>query len=280
VDVYLNGQFSNASGEAGNLTFASPNTKSGWFFIQNGLGYTGTTKLINNTKLILVAGEIASDISIDTLSRFSFSTTTNLTYSRNISGSGQLDFGGSGSVTLTGNNAGFTGRFFVGSGSVIGNTTSLQGDIVNDSAVTFDQAGAGTYAGAMSGSGSLTKLGNGAVTLTGANSYSGRTNFNAGTLNVGSSGALGSGTLSFGGGTLQYSSSNTTDYSSRFSSAANQLYRIDTNGQNITFASALTSSGGSLTKLGAGALTLSGANSYSGGTNFNGGTRNVGSSGA
>ena len=79
--------------------------------------------------------------------------------------------------------------------------------------------------------------------------------------------------LSFGGGTLQYSAANQTDYSVRFSTAANQQYRIDTNNQSITFASALTSQGGSLTKLGGGTLTLTGNNTYTGGTTLNGGTR-------
>ena len=49
------------------------------------------------------------------------------------------------------------------------------------------------------------------------------------------SGALGStGTISFGGGALQHSASNTTGYSARFSTAAGQAYGVDTNGQNVT----------------------------------------------
>ncbi len=46
--------------------------------------------------------------------------------------------------------------------------------------MVFDQAGNGTYAGVMSGSGTLTKQGAGLLTLTGANSYSGSTAINAG----------------------------------------------------------------------------------------------------
>ena len=75
-----------------------------------------------------------------------------------------------------------------------------------------------------------------------------------------------SGTIAFGGGTLQFTANNAADYSSRFSSAASQAYKLDTNGRNVTLLSALTSSGGSLTKSGAGTLTLSGSNTYSGGT--------------
>jgi autotransporter-associated beta strand protein len=93
----------------------------------------------------------------------------------------------------------------------------------------------------------LTKTGTGTMTLTGTNSYTGGTTLQQGILNLGNAGALGTaGTLSFTGGTLQYSASNQTDYSSRFSTAANQAYRIDTNGQNVGFASGLASLGGSL----------------------------------
>ena len=122
-------------------------------------------------------------------------------------------------------------------------------------------------------SGALTKLGPGRLTLSGTNTYSGGTILNAGTLALGLSGAIGStGTITFSGGTLQFSTSNTTDYSSRFSTAINQAYKLDSNGQDVTLARALMSSGGTLTKDGTGMLTLSGANTYSGGTILNAGT--------
>ena len=52
------------------------------------------------------------------------------------------------------------------------------------------------------------------------------------------------------------------DYSPYFSNAAGRAYNVDTNGQNVTWATALTSSGGSLTKSGSGTLTLTAANTY------------------
>jgi len=108
--------------------------------------------------------------------------------------------------------------------------------------------------------------------MTGNNSYTGGTRLVGGALALGSANAIGTaGTISFGGGTLQYTSSNTSDYSGRFSTAANQAFSIDTNGQNVTLASGLSSSGGSFTKLGTGILTFSGTSSYDGATAVNGG---------
>jgi fibronectin-binding autotransporter adhesin len=191
---------------------------------------------------------------------------------------------GSGTLTLSADNtsSGVTtvsaGTLRIGAG---GATGSVAGDIVTNAALVFDRSGSLTTAGNISGTGSLEKQGDGTVTLTGTNSYTGGTQINAGTLAVGSANALGSsGTISFGGGTLQYSSGNAVDYSSRISSADGQAIRIDTSGRSVNFAAGLAGAGSTLEKLGAGTLTLSGANTYNGGTNIGGGTLEVTSGGA
>ncbi len=134
-----------------------------------------------------------------------------------------------------------------------------------------------------SGSASLTKDGTGTLVLGNANVYTGATTINGGVISLasaetpGTSGPLGKqsatavGTIIFGGGTLQYTAANNNDYSGRFSTAVNQAISIDTNGQSVTFATALTSVGGTLTKLGANSLTLAANNTYTGLTNVNGG---------
>ena len=140
----------------------------------------------------------------------------------------------------------------------------------------------------ISGTGSVTWNGAGTGIFQAANTHTGGMAINGGVLQVnatetaGTSGPLGkSGTVSFGGGTLQYSAANTFDYSSRFSNAANQAYSIDTNGQNVTWTSntALTSAGGTFTKLGTGTLIMGGANTYTGTTTISGGTLQVSNNG-
>ncbi|MEI6655630.1 MAG: autotransporter-associated beta strand repeat-containing protein, partial [Verrucomicrobiota bacterium] len=134
----------------------------------------------------------------------------------------------------------------------------------------------------------LNKLGSGTLVLSGPNSYTGTTTLSGGILYAGIgevpgfSGPFGqpatvAGSLIFNGGTLQYSAANAFDYSGRFITADNAPYRVDTNGQNVFFASSLSASGSSgLTKSGGGALTLAGAGTYTGLTNVTGGSLKLG----
>ncbi len=128
---------------------------------------------------------------------------------------------------------------------------------------------------------SLTKLGAGAVTVTGANSHTGGTNIIGGALAF-NSGSLGTtGTITMGAGTLRWNGSNTEDVSARTTLVNGLTATFDTNGNNVTFASAIggaTSAG--VTKAGNGTLTLSAANTHTGVTTVQGGAlalNNVGS---
>ena len=70
----------------------------------------------------------------------------------------------------------------VNAGTLSGNTQSIQGNVNNNAITNFNQNSNGTYAGVMSGSGSLTKDGTGTLTLSGDNTYTGGTVVNAGGL--------------------------------------------------------------------------------------------------
>ena len=219
-------------------------------------------------------GPIANDAAVI------FDQDTDGTYSGSMSGVGTLAKAGSGVLTLSGAN-GYSGGTTVSAGTLVGTTDSLQGAIVNDAAVRFDQNSAGTFAGILSGAGTLEKAGTGTVSLTGNNSYSGDTILSAGSLELGSANALGNGgTIRFDGGALRFTAANTADPSGRFATAPSQRFRIDTNGQDVVLAADLSSEGGSLTKLGAGVLTLSGSGNLSAGTTLSGGTLELGNAGA
>ncbi len=157
-------------------------------------------------------------------------------------------------------------------------TEAILGLDTTNAGGTFAYSGSIANAGS-SGSTGLAKLGPGTLVLSGTNTYTGGTLLAAGTLSLAGSGAIGaSGTITFAGGTLQFTATDTRDYTSgtdRFSNSANQAYNIDTNGQTVTLSGNLTSSGGSLTKLGAGTLVLSGTNTYNGGTTVSGGILDV-----
>ena len=97
---------------------------------------------------------------------------------------------GAGTTALTGRNA-YTGGTTVNAGVLQGTSEGLQGNITNNAAVVFEQASTGTYAGILSGTGTLDKTGAGTVSLTAANTYSGATTISAGALNIRSNTALG-----------------------------------------------------------------------------------------
>lgn len=148
----------------------------------------------------------------------------------------------------------------------------------NGGRLRYDAAtGAGVLSGTISGAGVI-EMTAGTLTLSGNNTFTGGIILSNGTLvasrveNIGVSGPLGvGGLISFRGGTLAFSANNAFDYSARFDTAAGQAYSLDTGGQSVTLATGLSSSGGTLTKLGSGTLTLSGASTYSGLTTVNGG---------
>jgi len=240
-----------------------------------------------------------------------FNQSDNYTYSDSISGSGAVTKAGAGTLTLSAANT-YTGLTTIvggtlaygtnnalGAGGVAVNGAVLNLSIFSDSVGTvtltsgtiagagtltsssgFTMDGTGLASASLAGAVGLTKTGNGTLTLSANNGYTGRTQVNGGVLAVNNTNALaGTGTLSFGGGSLQYSASNTRDYSAKILNSGSAI-AIDTNGQNVTFATGLGASNtGGLTKTGLGTLTLTASNGYTGGTTISSGTLQVGNGG-
>ncbi len=231
-----------------------------------------------------------------------------LTLSGVISGSGSLTKAGSGTLILTGANTysgGTTitgGTLQIGSG---GTTGSLVGAVVDNGTLAVNRSNAWTLSGVVSGSGGLLKAGTGTLTVSGANTYTGTTTVQQGTLSVAtiavsggasnignSTSAVILGDTSGHTGILSYTGANGT-----FTRGLNILsgggeFDVAVSGRtetiatgNISASGAFTIGGlgntaissvifgvGSLTKIGAGTLTLSGANAYTGVTRIQQGT--------
>jgi uncharacterized protein with beta-barrel porin domain len=174
---------------------------------------------------------------------------------------------GAGGGTGTAGSAFGAGIFLQGNGTVdfspgAGVTQTMSNGIA-------DQTGSGGT-GANAGSWTLAKSGAGTLVLQAANTYSGGTNVTGGLINFSAADNFGSGLTTLNGGGLQWATGNTTDISSKLAPLGSGGGTFDTNGNDVTFASAITGSGG-LIKAGLGTLILSGANSYSGGTIVTGG---------
>jgi len=282
---------------SGTLTFTGSNGYNGGTTLENGLLSLGSAGALGTTGTITFAGgglQFTAANTADYSARFSSADNQSIVLDTNsqtvslasvISGSGStLTKQGEGTLVLAANNT-YTGLTTVSTGTLqVGDGTtsgSIVGNVLTLSTLAFNRSDATTYSGGISGGGEVVMMGSGTLGLNGNSSYTGGTRLDDGTLSLGSLGAIGSsGTIGFGGGTLQFTAANTADYSARFSTAASQAYRIDTNGQNVALASDLSSDGGSLTKLGLGMLTLSGSNGVTGGMDLLGGTLSLGSADA
>lgn len=276
---------------AGGLTLGNPNALGA---SSNPLAVNGGTLDLAGQSITvgLFTGSAGGTITSNVVGTgtFTASSANSGTYAGSIAdglGTVAVAKAGAGTLTLSGSNS-YTGATTISAGVLQIGSGATTGSLADASLVSlssgatlaFNRSDALTYGGTVSGAGGLTKLGAGTLTLSGSNSYTGGTQINAGALALASADAIGSsGTISFGGGTLQFSSANTTDYSSRFSTAANQAFALDTNGQNVTVATGLSSTGGTLTKLGSGTLSLSGSNSYTAATTISAGVLQIGTGG-
>ncbi|TPK25981.1 hypothetical protein FJ867_28540, partial [Mesorhizobium sp. B2-5-3] len=160
----------------GTLILTGANSYAGNVFNNGGAVQGNTTNLRGNIIFDPNANNpIARSITFD--------QATNGTFAGNITGLGSLTKTGAGALTLGGNNT-YTDGTTVSAGILQGAANSLQGRILNDAAVIFDQGVNGTYAGAMTGTGTLTKNGAGKLTLTGTSTVGGGTTINTGGLAV------------------------------------------------------------------------------------------------
>ncbi len=218
-----------------------------------------------------------------------------------ISGAGTIAKGGTGTLTLTGNNtfggAGQTvainaGTLQIGTDASLGNaansvtlnngTLSFMSGITTSRSVNFTGAGTidtgpdnSTLNGLVHGSGSLVKTGTGTLALTNTNLYAGGTTINGGTVLVNSASSLGaaSGALTINGGTLQVGTGFISTRAIALGSATSSI--AVNSGQTLT-SNGVVSGSGTLNKDGTGTLILgNSANTYTGATIINAGSLTV-----
>ncbi len=209
------------------------------------------------------------------------------TFAGTISGNGGLTVQ-AGTETLTGDNT-FAGPTTVASGAVVnlgagGTTGRISGPAAVDGNLVFNHSDDVTYAGTISGAGTVTKLNTDALTLTGPNSYRGGTTLTSGTIVIGNNTALGTGTLAMAEGTtLSFLTDAAYTVGNRITLAGDPTFTVNA-GPAQTISGPITDATpgnppGVLEKNGAGTLILTGTNTYSGGTIIQAGTLQLGNGG-
>lgn len=211
----------------------------------------GTIQLLADQTVGNLSGGSGSIIDIGSGTTFTANLTANSTAGATT---------GAGSVVLTGAHdlqtydtwAHTGGTTITDTNLIIGSgyaTGGLAGNVVNNGMVTFNKNTSTTYAGDMSGTGTLTKLNSNTLTLTGTNTHA-NTVVTQGTLSVGTGGTTGSMASDIAlssGTTLNFNRSDASSYSG------------------------LLSGTGTVNKFGAGTLTVSHTNTFAGSLGIYGG---------
>lgn len=189
-----------------------------------------------------------------------------------------------GRLRVNGATASSTDRMFTlrtAGGTIDSGHATAAVNFTNTGAITLEGTGARTltFAGVSTGNNvfapligdnggptAVTKIDAGLWELTAANTYTGATSINGGTLAFSNLNNLGAGTvLNLGGGNLRWNAGNTVDITTaRTVTLTGGNSGFNTNGQNITFAGVISGTG-NLVKQGNGVLNLTGSNTFSGG---------------
>jgi autotransporter-associated beta strand protein/T5SS/PEP-CTERM-associated repeat protein len=241
---------------------------------------TGTVRLSGSGPTVLnignggAAGALnAGEVTGSGSATVNFNHTGVAALTANLTGNLTISKLGSGTMILTGANT-YTGTTTIHEGTlrIAGATASLgTGNVLNNGTLSIQSDGTVAVPNAISGSGNLQKSGLGTLTLSGVNTYAGGTSITGGYINFASLSNFGTGKITCDGGGLQWAAGNTVDISAKLNAIGAGGASFNTNGNNVTLATALSGSGG-ITKFGPGTLTLNGANQYSGGTTVSGGT--------
>ncbi|AHB44966.1 fibronectin-binding autotransporter adhesin ShdA [Salmonella enterica] len=153
--------------------------------------YRGGTTISGGT---LVATSVEALGTGDVTDNATLALNTGGDFINNIGGTGRVEKSGDQTLTLSGANS-YTGGTLISSGTLVAsNVNALGSGDVTDNAVLELNTG-GTFDNAISGSGQVEKSGDGTLTLSGSNTYTGGTLISDGTLVASNVEALGSGDI-------------------------------------------------------------------------------------
>ena len=261
-----------AIGGAGKLVQDGPGTT----ILTGDSSYTGGTTIAAGTLQIGDGGTsgtlAAGGVTIANNGTLAFNRSDTLTVAGAIGGAGKLVQAGPGTTILTGDST-YTGGTTISAGTLqIGNGGTsgnlAEGSVTNHGTLAFNRSDAVTVANTITGTGGLTQAGPGTLLLTGANTYSGPTLVNSGTLAVngsitgpttvnsggtlGGSGTVGSVSIAPGGTLAPGNSIGTLTARGNLSFAPGSIYRVEANASgaadrvNTVGAGTITISGGTV----------------------------------
>ncbi|WP_210162188.1 autotransporter domain-containing protein [Methyloferula stellata] len=264
---------------------ATYNLNGGLLQVGGTNGITGTGSLnLGGGALQVIGSALTTNVAMGLTGTGSIIDTNGFgaTFGGVMSGAGGFTKIGAGTLVLTGANI-YGGATTIAGGTLqIGNggtTGSIVGDVIDNAALVFNRSNASAFSGAISGMGSVTKLGAGILTLSGPGTYAGPTFVSAGTLQVAAANVFSqsSAYTIATGATLDLNNFNNAIGSLAGSGTValgSATLTSGNDGTSTSFSGAIGGTGG-LTKIGGGVLALTGTSTYTGPTNINGGILDV-----
>ncbi len=187
LELNTSGTFDNAISGSGQVVKSGDKTLT----LSGSNTYTGGTLISDGT---LVASSVEALGTGDVTDNATLALNTGGDFINNIGGTGRVEKSGDQTLTLSGANS-YTGGTLISSGTLVAsNVNALGSGDVTDNAVLELNTG-GTFDNAISGSGQVEKSGDGTLTLSGSNTYTGGTLISDGTLVASNVEALGSGDI-------------------------------------------------------------------------------------
>ncbi|ELC4298901.1 autotransporter outer membrane beta-barrel domain-containing protein [Salmonella enterica subsp. enterica serovar Worthington] len=187
LELNTGGDFINSIGGTGRVEKSGDETLT----LSGSNTYTGGTTINDGT---LVATSVDALGSGDVTDNATLELNTGGDFANNIGGTGSVVKSGDKTLTLSGTNS-YTGGTTINDGTLVATSVDAlgSGDVTDNATLELNTSG--TFDNVISGSGQVVKSGDDALTLSGANSYTGGTTISGGTLVASNVEALGSGDI-------------------------------------------------------------------------------------